>query len=66
VFILSRYSRKTVGARASYSKKSDDVAATWNKELLAAGVLDAEDKPLSFSDRGGSEVKAKSTREYFN
>lgn len=35
VFILDRYSRKIVGVRASHSRKSDDVIATWIKRSRA-------------------------------
>jgi putative transposase len=65
VFILDRYSRKIVGARASNSRNSDDVIATWDQALLAEGILESGDKPLAFSDRG-PEMKSKSTKEYFN
>jgi len=64
VFILDRYSRKIVGARASHSRKSDDIIATWDAALESEGLLESDDKPLAFSDRG-PEMKAKSTREYF-
>jgi putative transposase len=65
VFILDRYSRKIVGARASYSRKSDDIIATWDKALESEGLLDSDDKPLAFSD-SGPEMKSKSTKGYFN
>jgi transposase InsO family protein len=65
VFILDRYSRKIVGARASHSRTSDDIIASWDSALLSEGLLESEAKPLAFSDRG-PEMKSKSTREYFN
>ncbi|PKQ28074.1 MAG: hypothetical protein CVT63_04550 [Candidatus Anoxymicrobium japonicum] len=65
VFILDRYSRKIVGARASHSRKSDDIIATWDQALLAEDLLESDDKPLAFSD-SGSEMKSKSTKGYFN
>lgn len=65
VFILDRYSRKIVGARASHTRRSQDIIATWDEALKSEGLLESEDKPLAFSDRG-PEMKAKSTREYFN
>lgn len=65
VFILDRFSRKIVGARASYSRNSDDVIATWDAALESEGLLESDDKPLAFSDKG-PEMKSKTTREYFN
>lgn len=65
VFILDRYSRKIVGARASYTRRSEDIIATWDQALASEGLLESEDKPLAYSDRG-PENKAKSTKEYFN
>jgi transposase InsO family protein len=65
VFILDRFSRKIVGARASYTRNSDDVIATWDQALEREGLLESDDKPLAFSDRG-PEMKSKTTREYFN
>lgn len=64
VFILDRYSRKIVGARASHSRKSDDIIATWDAALESEGLLESEDKPLAFSDRG-PEMKSKTAKEYF-
>jgi putative transposase len=65
VFILDRYSRKIVGARASYSRKSDDIISTWDQALESEDLLGSEGKPLAFSDNG-PEMKAKSTKGYFN
>jgi len=65
VFILDRFSRKIVGARASYSRKSDDIIATWDQALASEGLLESDDKPLAFSD-SGPEMKSKSTKGYFN
>jgi len=65
VFILDRFSRKIVGARASYSRKSDDIIATWDQALESEALLESEGKPLAFSDRG-PVMKSKSTKEYFN
>lgn len=65
VFILDRFSRKIVAARASHSRKADDIIATWDIALESEGLLESEEKPLAYSDRG-PEMKAKSTREYFN
>jgi len=65
VFILDRYSRKIVGARASYSRRSEDIIAAWDQALLAEGLLESDDKPLAFSDNG-PEMKSKSTKGYFN
>lgn len=65
VFILDRFSRKIVGARASYSRKSDDIIATWDKALESEGLLESDDKPLAFSDNG-PEMKSKPTMGYFN
>lgn len=65
VFVLDRYSRKIVAARASCTRSSDDVIATWDEALEAEGLLESGDKPLAFSDQG-PEMKSKSTREYFN
>ena len=65
VFILDRYSRKIVGARANHSRNSDDIIATWDAALMAEGLLESDAKPLAFSDRG-PEMKSKSTKEYFN
>lgn len=64
VFILDRYSRKIVGARVSHSRKSEDIIAAWDAALEFEGLLQSDEKPLAFSDRG-PEMKAKSTREYF-
>jgi putative transposase len=64
VFILDRYSRKIVGARASHSRKSEDIIATWDAALSSEGLLESDDKPLAFSDRG-PEMKSKTTKEYF-
>ena len=64
VFILDRYSRKIVGARVSHSRKSEDIIAAWDLALESEGLLQSDEKPLAFSDRG-PEMKAKSTREYF-
>jgi transposase InsO family protein len=65
VFILDRFSRKIVGARASYSRKSDDIIATWDQALESEGLLESDDKPLAFSDNG-PEMKSKPTMGYFN
>jgi len=65
VFVLDRYSRKIVGARASYTRNSDDIIAAWDKALESEGLRESDEKPLAFSDRG-PEMKSKSTREYFN
>lgn len=64
VFILDRYSRKIVGARASHTGRSEDIIAAWDTALAGEGLLDVDEKPFAFSDRG-PEMKAKSTREYF-
>ena len=64
IFILDRYSRKIVGARVSHSRKSEDIIAAWDLALEFEGLLQSDEKPLAFSDRG-PEMKAKSTREYF-
>ena len=64
MFILDRYSRKIVGARASHSRKSDDIIATWDAALESEGLLESDEKPLAFSDRG-PEMKSKTTKEYF-
>ena len=64
VFILDRYSRKIVGARASHTRRSEDIIATWEAALGSEGLLESDDKPLAFSDRG-PEMKAKTTNEYF-
>lgn len=65
VFILDRFSRKIVGARASYSRKSEDIIATWDMALESEGLLESDDKPLAFSD-SGPEMKSKSTKGYFS
>ena len=65
VFILDRYSRKIVGARASHTRRSEDIIATWDMALASEGLLESGDKPLAYSDRG-PEMKAISTKEYFN
>ena len=53
-----------MGARASRTRRSQDIIAAWDKALAGKGLLDAEEKPLAFSDRG-PEMKAKSTKECF-
>ncbi len=65
VFILDRYSRKIVGARASHTRRSEDIIAAWDQALESEGLLESDDKPLAFSDNG-PEMKAKSTKGYFN
>ena len=64
VFILDRFSRKIVGARAGHTRRSEDIIAAWDAALESEGLLESDDKPLAFSDRG-PEMKAKSTKEYF-
>lgn len=64
VFILDRYSRKIVGARTSHSRKSEDIIIAWDAALEREGLLESDDKPLAFSDRG-PEMKSKTTKEYF-
>jgi len=64
VFILDRYSRKIAGARASHARGPDDIITTWDMALKSEGLLESEEKPLAFPDRGPG-MKAKSTGEYF-